>query len=62
MSSRPAETQFQLPPESILLNASHTHCGPELRVFKTRHYGLDAAREAQAIEYTRSLRQKVVAH
>ncbi len=52
--------KFGLPPESILLNASHTHCGPELRVFKIRHYGIDASREAQAIEYTRGLQQKVV--
>ena len=52
--------KYQLPPESILLNASHTHCGPELRVFKIRHYGVDAAREAQAIEYTRGLKGKIV--
>ena len=52
--------KFQLPPESILLNASHTHCGPELRVFKIRHYGIDASREAQAIEYTRGLIEKIV--
>jgi hypothetical protein len=52
--------RYKLPPESILLNASHTHCGPELRVFKIRHYGAGAGREAQAIEYTRGLVQKVV--
>ncbi len=52
--------KFGLPPESVLLNASHTHCGPELRAFKIRHYGIDAAREAQAIAYTRGLKQKVV--
>ena len=52
--------KFQLSPEAILLNASHTHCGPELRVFKIRHYGGDAAREAMAIEYTRGLVEKVV--
>src|SRR3954468_23072913 len=27
-----AQEKFKLPPESLLLNASHTHCGPELRV------------------------------
>ncbi|WP_166822351.1 neutral/alkaline non-lysosomal ceramidase N-terminal domain-containing protein [Thalassoroseus pseudoceratinae] len=52
--------RFQLSPDSILLNASHTHCGPELRVFKIRHYGGDAAREAMAIEYTRGLVEKIV--
>jgi neutral ceramidase len=49
-----------LPAESILLNASHTHCGPELRASKVRHYGIDAGREAQAIEYTRELTEKIV--
>lgn len=52
--------QYQLPSESILLNASHTHCGPELRVFKIKHYGVDASREAQAIEYAQDLRDKIV--
>ncbi len=52
--------QYNLPGESLLLNASHTHCGPELCVFKIRHYGVDASREAQAIEYTRGLIQKIV--
>lgn len=26
---RQAQTRFGLPPESLMLNASHTHCGPE---------------------------------
>lgn len=52
--------RFGLPAESVLLNASHTHCGPELRAFKIRHYGIDSARESQAIEYTRGLSQKIV--
>lgn len=54
------QKQYNLPPESILLNASHTHCGPELRVFKIRHYGVDAAREAQAITYARGLIDQIV--
>jgi len=49
----------QLPADAILLNASHTHCGPELRVFKIQHYGVDASRAAQAIEYRRSLVKKI---
>lgn len=36
--------EFGLPPESILLNASHTHSGPEYRPQK--------GREAEAAEYT----------
>lgn len=54
------QKQYRLPAESILLNASHTHCGPELRVFKIRHYGVDSAREAQAIEYAKGLKDKIV--
>ncbi|MCA9072338.1 MAG: neutral/alkaline non-lysosomal ceramidase N-terminal domain-containing protein, partial [Planctomycetaceae bacterium] len=54
------QKQYNLPPESILLNASHTHCGPELRVFKIRHYGVDAAREAQAITYAKGLIDQIV--
>jgi len=29
---REAQTQFKLPPSHLLLNASHTHCGPMIRV------------------------------
>ncbi len=52
--------KFGLAPDSILLNASHTHCGPELRVSKIVHYGIDSAWEAVSIEYSRQLTQKIV--
>lgn len=52
--------KFGLAPDSILLNASHTHCGPELRVSKIVHYGIDSAWEAVSIEYSRHLTQKIV--
>lgn len=59
MLCRPAQ-KYQLPSESILLNASHTHCGPELRLFKIRHYDIEASREAQAIEYAENLMRKII--
>jgi len=33
--------RYDLPPAGLLLNASHTHCGPELRASKASLYGLD---------------------
>lgn len=42
----------QLPPESILLNASHTHSGPEYRV--------RAGREKEAEEYTAFLEARLM--
>ena len=52
---------YGLPPEALLLNASHTHCGPELRVSKAAAYGLGEDRIRQAEEYLRTLQEKIVA-
>lgn len=43
---------YGLPPESILLNASHTHSGPEYRVEK--------GREKEAQEYTAFLEERMM--
>ena len=43
---------YGLPPESILLNASHTHSGPEYRVEK--------GREMEAQEYTAFLEERMM--
>ena len=43
---------YGLPPESILLNASHTHSGPEYRVEK--------GREKEAQEYTAFLEERLI--
>ena len=56
-----AETQYHLPPSSLLINASHTHCGPELRASKASLYGLDEHRVRQATDYLECLQQKLVA-
>jgi neutral ceramidase len=47
--------KYQLPPQAILLNASHTHCGPELRVSRLEASGLESDRAAQAQQYTARL-------
>lgn len=53
--------EYQLPAASVVLNASHTHCGPELRAGKAALYGLDKERVAQATAYLESLETKLVA-
>jgi hypothetical protein len=55
-----AGERFRLSPDSLLLNASHTHCGPELRASKAAIYGLDPIRIEQAQHYIGSLEQMLV--
>ncbi len=56
-----AERRYRLPRASLLLSASHTHCGPELRVDKLPLLDLKSE-EAEKLEvYGRNLEQKVVA-
>ncbi|REJ91259.1 MAG: hypothetical protein DWQ29_05750 [Planctomycetota bacterium] len=52
-------SEFGLPRDALLLNASHTHCGPELRVSKVSAYELGEDRVRQAEEYTRGLEDKL---
>ncbi len=56
-----AEKQFQLPPAGLLLNASHTHCGPEFRPAKLALPGQDQGRVDQARKYYEFLQQKMLA-
>ncbi len=53
--------KYHLPPSSLLMNASHTHCGPELRASKASLYGLEEHRVRQATEYLDDLQRKLVA-
>ena len=53
-------SRWRLPPEALVLNASHTHCGPELRAGKASLYGLAAARVRQSHEYTAGLEDKLI--
>ena len=55
-----AQKQFKLPPEALLLNASHTHCGPELRAHKYALMDLDEDRLQQGRAYFEALKQKLL--
>lgn len=58
---RQVQQQFQLPPQSLLMNASHTHCGPELRVPRAESdAGPDSSRAAQAAAYSARLQMVIV--
>lgn len=50
--AKECQEKFGLPPERLLLNASHTHCGPEYRP--------RAGREAEAIAYQARIEQTMV--
>lgn len=52
-------TVHSLPPESLLLNASHTHCGPELRASKVSLYGAAAEQVSHTENYYSELKQKL---
>lgn len=52
-----AGEKYQLPPEALLINASHTHCGPELRPNKVY---LPDERAEQCREYVDALEKKLV--
>ncbi len=49
--------RYQLPPEGLLMNASHTHCGPEVRPNKVY---LPKDRAEQCREYVDRLQEKLV--
>lgn len=53
------QMRYHLSPESLLLNASHTHCGPELRVGKASLYGVAAEQIDHTAEYFEDLKQKL---
>lgn len=55
------QQQFGLPRQSLLLNASHTHCGPELRATKYSLLNLEENRASQGQQYLQDLEQKLVA-
>ena len=55
-----AGEKFDLPPEGLLLNCSHTHCGPELRTSESSFVGLDPDRAKQAKAYVDGLQQQLL--
>ena len=54
------ETTHHVRPESLLLNASHTHCGPELRVAPSMLGSDDDDRTRQRRDYIGQLKAGVV--
>ncbi|MFC7007291.1 neutral/alkaline non-lysosomal ceramidase N-terminal domain-containing protein [Halalkalicoccus salilacus] len=54
------EERYDLPPSHLLLNASHTHCGPVYRERKTEVFSLDNEERAQARAYAERLEESLV--
>lgn len=52
--------RFDLPPQSLLLNASHTHAGPETRARRAVLYGFSPAEIKQVEDYVAWLQQRLV--
>lgn len=48
-----------LPPEALLMNASHTHCGPELRGDRLVRFGIDAKYAAMSHAYVRQVATQI---
>ncbi len=59
--ARAAQEKYRLPPEGLLLNASHTHCGPVLRTGSSVTYDLSAEQEQQVRDYAAGLEVQLVA-
>lgn len=52
--------KYQLPPQSLLINCSHTHCGPELRTTQSSLMGKTAQRQQLAKAYVSKLQQDLL--
>ncbi len=55
-----AREKHGLPPEAIVMNASHTHCGPEFRLGAWRYLDGMEHKVAEATEYGELLRTRLV--
>jgi hypothetical protein len=53
------QAKYQLPASGLLLNASHTHCGPELRTARALSAGLPPERLEQSQNYYDRLREQL---
>ncbi len=56
--------QYKLPPESLLVNSSHTHCGPVIRetrysIYGNTLYGLSPEQIKQTERYVEDLQEKL---
>lgn len=50
----------KLKPENLVMNCSHTHCGPEIRTTGTALDGLDPDRRAKANAYVDTLQKRIL--
>ncbi len=57
---REAKRLYDLPPEGLLMNASHTHCGPELRADAAEISGVSPEYVERIREYVPLLQEKIV--
>ena len=57
---RQVTEKLGLPPECLMMNCSHTHCGPEIRTSRWSLDGLPADRLKTATDYVAFLQQKMV--
>ncbi len=60
-----ANQRYKLPPELLLLNASHTHCGPVTKerkdsIYGNNFYGLSPQQIQQSRQYVETLQQKLL--
>ncbi len=53
--------KYQLPAERLVLNASHTHCGPEFRSYKKETLALTDERARQGRDYFEKLQTQLIA-
>ena len=56
-----AQKQYQIPRECLILNSSHTHCGPVLDSMLAVAYDMNEEQWSATKAYTRDLEDKVVA-
>lgn len=54
------QSRYNLPPAGLLLNASHTHCGPELRIDRAHAAHLDERWITLAEQYVEGLEQQLL--
>jgi len=52
-------SELGIPAECLLMNASHTHCGPELRGDRLVRFGIDPVYAALSNQYVRETSQKI---
>ena len=60
-----ANQRYELPPEALLLSASHTHCGPAVRetkysIYGDTLYGLSDEQIEQSKQYADALQEKLL--